>query len=312
MRPMNGLARTLTLALILAHALTSIGCGGGTATDARDTTAARAPSAPRPRLLRVSDADTTVYLFGTVHLLSPSTEWMNDEISAALTSSRAVYFEVPTEPEALAPHAALLQSLALNPSGVTLSSLLTPEQRTRAEQVATQSNIPFAQLEPMRPWIVAITLAMTRLVQRGADPEAGVDRAIAARAREAGQEVRYLEDIPTQLRAIGDLSTEVQVELLVQSLDEIEESEAHFDAMVAAWQSGDAAFLERELVGEMRVEAPELYEAMLIQRNRAWVDVLATLMANEPGTFFVAAGAAHFTGPDAVQVGLAARRLTVQ
>lgn len=299
------------LPLSSLFALVLLGCGGGAASENRETTP-RAESGPRPRLLRVSDADTTVYLFGTVHLLSPSTEWMNPEIEGALTSARAVYFEVPTEPEALAPHAALLQSLALNPPGVTLSSLLPPDARARAEAAATSSNVPFAQLEPMRPWLAAITLAMTHLVQRGADPNAGVDRTIAARAREAGQEVRYLEDIPTQLHAIGDLPTDVQVELFVQSLDEIEETDAHFDEMVTAWQRGDASYLERELVLEMREEAPALYDSMLVRRNRAWVEVLTTLMANEPGTFFVAAGAAHFSGPDAVQVGLAARGLTVQ
>lgn len=290
-----------------------LGCGGGAASEPRETTpsVAARPDA-HPRLLRVSDADTTVYLFGTVHLLSPSTEWMNDEISGALEASRAVYFEVPTEEEALAEHMPLLQSLALNPPGVTLSSLLPPEARTRAEAAAASSNVPFAQLEPMRPWLAAITLSMSRMLQRGADPEAGVDRVIAARARAAGQELRYLEDIPTQLHAIGDLSTDVQVELFVQSLEDLEETDEQFDAMVQAWQRGDAAFLERELIEEMRDEAPALYDAMLVRRNRAWVEVLTTLMANEPGTFFVAAGAAHFAGPDAVQAGLAARGLTVQ
>ncbi|MBN8611574.1 MAG: TraB/GumN family protein [Deltaproteobacteria bacterium] len=288
-----------------------VGCGGA-ASEPRETTPAREVAEIRPRLVRVSDADTTVYLFGTVHLLEPSTAWMNDEISGALSSSRAVYFEVPTEPEALAPHMPLLQSLALNPPGVTLSSLLPPDARSRAEAAATASNVPFAQLEPMRPWLAAITLSMTRLVARGADPEAGVDRVIAARAREAGQEVRYLEDIPTQLHAIGDLPTDVQVELFVQSLDDIEESDAHFDEMVSAWQRGDTRHLEHELVDEMRTEAPALYDSMLVRRNRAWVEVLTTLMANEPGTFFVAAGAAHFVGPDAVQVGLAQHGLTVQ
>ena len=76
---------------------------------------------------------------------------------------------------------------------------------------------------------------------------------------------------------------------------------------VAAWQRGDTSFLERELVLEMREEAPQLYDSMLVRRNAAWVEVLAAVLANEPGTFFVAAGAAHFVGPEAVQTGLAAR-----
>jgi uncharacterized protein YbaP (TraB family) len=301
----------LARASLLALFGLSIGCGGtaegGSGGAGASSSSGAEHASAGPRLVRVSDADTTLYLFGTVHLLGPSTAWRDARIEAALASSRAIYFEVPTEESALVPHAALLRELAMNPAGVTLSSLLPPATRERVQTVAERMGVPFAQLEPMRPWIASITLAMGMLMQRGADPNAGVDRDLAAQAVRDTREVRYLEDIPTQLRAIGDLPVETQVELLTQSLDEIEETPEQFDALVAAWQRGDTAFLERELVLEMREEAPQLYDSMLVRRNAAWVEVLAAVLANEPGTFFVAAGAAHFVGPDAVQAGLAAR-----
>lgn len=307
------------VAAFLSLAVFVSACGGG----APDMTE---PSAPRrvpnaggearvaatgPRLVRVTDADTTVYLFGTVHVLHPSMTWMDARIEEAFGSARAVYFEVPTDPAAMAPHMALLQSLALNPPGTTLSSLLPPDARERASATASRLGVPFAQLEPMRPWIAAITLMMSALAARGIDPDAGVDRVLAARASERGQEVRYLETIDTQLRAVGGLAEAVQVELFVDALDDVEQSAAEMEALTEAWRRGDTQRLEAELVGEMRAEAPALYDAILVSRNRAWVEVLAQLMEREPGTFFVAAGAAHFVGPDAVQTGLAARGLTV-
>ncbi|MBX7192222.1 MAG: TraB/GumN family protein [Sandaracinaceae bacterium] len=311
-------ARSLRLApwlwLLVSLGLLGAGCGAGSDTSSGST--ARSSGAEEasagPRLVRVSDEDTTVYLFGTVHLLHPSTQWMDERVARAFDASSAVYFEVPTDPQAMAPHMPLLQQLAMNPPGVTLSSLLTPEIRAHTEAVCARVGVPYAQLEPMRPWLASITLAMAMITQRGADPGAGVDRTLAARAESDGRAIRYLEEIPTQLHAIGDLPDALQVELLGQSLDEVDEQAAHFDEMVAAWQRGDTSYLEHELVDEMRTEAPELYESLLVRRNHAWVEVIAALMASEPGTFFVAAGAAHFVGPDAVQSGLAARGLRVE
>ncbi len=300
-------------------ALSISSCGGGASSSTATTTPRRVSNesgettaaVAGPRLVRVSDADTVVYLFGTVHMLRPSTTWMNPRIESAFSTSQAVYFEVPTEPEAMAPHMPLLQSLATNPPGTTLSSLLPVEARARAQATASGLGVPFAQLEPMRPWVAALTLMMTALAARGIDPNSGVDRTLAARAREQRQEIRYLETIETQLRAIGGLPVPVQVELFVQTLDDVGESAAEMEELTEAWRRGDTTRLEGELVAEMRTEAPALYESILVERNRAWVEVLTQLMEREPGTFFVAAGAAHFVGPDAVQAGLAARGLTV-
>jgi len=310
---------------LLASTYLSLGlclssCGGGATEPTTATASPRRVSnagsevravASGPRLVRITDSDTTVYLFGTVHMLHPSTTWMDARIEEAFASADAVYFEVPTDPAAMAPFMGLLQQLAANPPGTTLSSLLPAAARDRAYETSARLGVPFGQLEPMRPWIAAITLMMTALSARGIDPDAGVDRILAARASQRGQTVRYLETIDTQLRAIGGLPVPVQVELFVETLDDVEQSAEEMEALTEAWRHGDITRLETELVGEMRAEAPALYDAILVQRNRAWVDELALLMEREAGTFFVAAGAAHFVGPDAVQSGLAARGLSV-
>ena len=46
-----------------------------------------------PALWALSDEDTTVYLFGTVHLLKPDLEWRTPEFDAALEASQAIYKE---------------------------------------------------------------------------------------------------------------------------------------------------------------------------------------------------------------------------
>jgi uncharacterized protein YbaP (TraB family) len=73
------------------------------------------------------------------------------------------------------------------------------------------------------------------------------------------------------------------------------------------WSSGNLAAMEAEL-GTM---PPELYEALLTRRNRAWTEWLGRRM-ERPGTIFFAVGALHLVGPDSVQAMLGARGLTAR
>ena len=53
---------------------------------------AEAPAGPaagpaRPALWKVSDADTTIYLFGTIHLLPNGIEWYNGAVATAFEAA---------------------------------------------------------------------------------------------------------------------------------------------------------------------------------------------------------------------------------
>ena len=53
-----------------------------------------------PALWRLSDEDSDIYIFGTIHILPPDLVWRNETVDAAFASAGRVYFEVPTDPEA--------------------------------------------------------------------------------------------------------------------------------------------------------------------------------------------------------------------
>src|SRR5437868_13091019 len=67
------------------------------------------PPAPRPDLNPAiwvaKDADTTVYLFGTVHALDGKGDWFNDEIKRSFDRSQELVLEVvlPEDPATLVP-----------------------------------------------------------------------------------------------------------------------------------------------------------------------------------------------------------------
>ena len=76
---------------------------------------ADAPSGPA--LWQVSDEDTTIYLFGTVHVLPATTTWFDDRVAKALAASGSIVTELP--PSALTDLAAQQTIMALSMRTVT-------------------------------------------------------------------------------------------------------------------------------------------------------------------------------------------------
>src|SRR3990167_1773782 len=89
-----------------------------TVTLACSTPVASKPPAVRsgdPALWVVSDADTTIYLFGSVHMLKPDAVWFDDEVRAAFERSDTLVLEVAEEDPAKL--AAVIAPMAANTSG---------------------------------------------------------------------------------------------------------------------------------------------------------------------------------------------------
>ena len=82
-----------------------------------------------PALWVIKDADSTLYLFGSVHVLRPTTGWASPRVNAAFDSATDVWFEI-TNPEDQAAMMPLIQQYGLSPQ-TPLSSRLTPEELAR-------------------------------------------------------------------------------------------------------------------------------------------------------------------------------------
>ena len=56
------------------------------------------PAAAEPPMWVIKDADSTVYLFGTVHLLDPSIEWQTPRVRKALDDATQLWVEIAIPP----------------------------------------------------------------------------------------------------------------------------------------------------------------------------------------------------------------------
>ena len=260
-----------------------------------------------PALWEIRDTDTTLYLFGTIHLLKRGADWRTPRLDQALGSADEVWLEAED------PDSAALQPLimelgvdAANP----LSGKLTVQEKAQLRAATAAIGMPPNGLDPMRPWLAALTLAVVPIVQAGYDPALGVDKAVRAAATEAGTPVRTFETAEQQMGLLADLSEELQMQLLRSTLEDLEEGPSMVERLAAAWASGDSAAIEALMLAELRTDAEPLYQALIAGRNAAWAEILNDRL-KDPGIAFVAVGAGHLVGPDSVQTMLAGDSVTV-
>lgn len=291
-------------ALAASAAVAAFAFLGGCATQATTAAPPAAAVEPGPAMWVVRDADSTIYLFGTVHVLKPDTVWRTAKVERAIAASGELVLEIQEvdDPAAMAP---LVQKYGLD-MRKPLSAKLTAEQNARLARAAQSAGIPVSALEPLRPWLASVTLLVTSLTKAGFDPNAGVDKLVKAAFDAAGKPVRALETAEQQMQFFASFPEEAEVEMLMQSLDDFEEGPATLDRLARGWAAGDVSLLEDELVEEMKVEAPELYDVLIVKRNADWANQLERKLAGA-GTSFVAVGAGHLVGPDSVQVHLRAK-----
>lgn len=267
------------------------------------------PAAAAPALWVIKDADSTIYLFGTVHLLKPGIDWRTPKLDSALAESPELTLEVMgmDDPAAILP---LIRAHGLDPTS-RLSDKLAPADRPRLAAAAQLMGMPPQALEPMKPWLAALTLTVAPIQKAGYDPKSGVELILLGEAKAAGRKVDSLETAEQQIRFFADFPEATQLDFLEATLDDVDEAAAQLDAMVAAWQAGDVAAFETLMLAEMRTGYPGLYDVLLASRNRAWAEAIKTKLAGS-GVSFIAVGAGHLAGPDSVQAELAKRGIAVE
>lgn len=269
--------------------------------------AAVQPAAAKPPMWEVTDADSRMVLFGTVHVLRPDTQWKSEEMRKALETAEEVWFEVDPirlEDPVLMGRMVPLMLDTNNP----LSSRLDPALYKRFGAMAAELGAQPAQLDPFKPAPAAVMLAGVAMVRAGYSPDSGVDKALRRLVPDSA--VRELETAEQQIRFIADLPDDVQVALLEATLDDMAEL-GHLDKVVASWAAGDISGLEDVFVADLLNEHPHAYEVFVRARNLAWADAMEAEL-KKSGTDFVAVGALHLVGPDALPKLLADRGYTVR
>ena len=238
------------------------------------------------------------YLLGSMHVLTPEFYPLSPAIEQAFIASNTLVEEVDLDEMSDPVQMMGALAKAMLTDGRTLDQLVAPATFAEVKRRAEKAGLPLLAMQRMKPWLAAITLMAPTLQAAGFRAELGVDRHFFDRAKTAGLKTQALETLAYQLDRFDQLAPKLQEDMLKATLEDLDTQVANVGALAKAWAAGDAKGIEVLLLGAFH-ESPELYDRLLVERNRNWIATVESCL-QQKSACFVVVGAAHLVGPHGV------------
>ena len=261
-------------------------------------------------LWQVSRADQSIFLLGSIHYLRKENYPLNQAILNALEASKRLVLEIDLNRTSTESAQRATLEKAIYRDGTNLAQNVSPETYQLASRRANELGLDMRILNPMKPWFAALTMVAINLQRMGLDPKFGVDRHLAERAKSSGKPTSGLETLESQLGIFDLLSKQEQELMLRETVEELERLDKDINEIVQSWLKGDDRRLTTLLLTGMQ-KYPDLYEKVLVERNRRWVADIEKLVQQGSGAMVVV-GAAHLVGKDSVLEMLKAKGYSVE
>jgi uncharacterized protein len=258
---------------------------------------ARAPQVAKPALWEVSDPNTTIYLFGTIHLLPENLQWRSPKLDQAIKGSQELVVETIVDEKDPTKLMAAMASLALNtPNLPPLSERVPPAKRAALAEAVKKIGLPPQAFDHTETWAVAITLLSEKFRELGLS--GGVEGVLKNDFTSQGKPIGELETNVEQLSYFDRLPEPAQRALLEGAIESNEAMRTEFAGMLNAWTSGNVLGIARTFDTEL-ADSPEMQKSLIRQRNSNWSKWIEQRLA-QPGKVMIAVGAGHLAGKDSV------------
>ena len=259
---------------------------------------AKAPAAAKPALWAVSDHDTTIYLFGTIHLLPEKYQWRTAKFDEAVKGSNQLVVETIVDEKNPMPIVAALQSLGFSPGLPPLAQRVPASQRPALARAIAKSGVPAGAFDRMDTWAAAFMLLGNQFKAMGLQGGQGVEAVLRANFANDNKPIGELETNAEQLGYFDRLPESAQVALLEGAIMDTPASSKQFGGMLDAWSRGNVAGIAKAFDQDMEA-SPALKASLIRQRNANWSKWIEQRM-QQPGTVMLAVGAGHLAGKDSV------------
>lgn len=267
------------------------------------------PKAASPALWKVADEDTTIYLFGTIHLLPKDTKWRSPEFDRAAAGSDTLVIETVIDEKNPAATMGEVFKLALSPGLPPLLDRVPADKRDALATMVAKSGIPAQAFDKIETWAAAFMLLGVHFQSLGLDSGSGVESVLKKQFEEGGKTVGQLETNAEQLGYFDRLSEEAQRKFLLSVVENPSDMKEQFGGMLDAWARGDVKAIGESFNRDL-ADAVELKDALLVRRNANWANWVKGRL-DQPGTVLVAVGAGHLAGDQSVQAMLESKGVRV-
>ncbi len=275
------------------------------AASAKKEVAPAAITNAKPAMWVVNDADTTIYLFGTIHVLKPEVQWFNGAVKSAFDSSSELIVEM-IEPDAATAQKVVIEK-AVDKDGPALTKKLPAATAVKYRAMMKDLGQPAEAFEMFEPWFISNLLVLLPVQKLGYDGEKGADKVLMGAAKANGKKLGELETMEQQLNFFDTMPEADQIAYLISTIDDASKMDVELGKMVNSWAKGDPVGLDASM-NEGLKDFPKMRKLLLTDRNANWARWIDKRM-EQPGTVFLAVGAGHLAGKDSVQTMLKAYKI---
>lgn len=250
-----------------------------------------------PAIWKVSDEDSAVWLFGSIHMLPDGMEWRTEIFDNLLDEADRIYFETDLGLAAQPKILALTMERGFARDGVLLNQRIDGKLMSKVRTAAETYTVPVPTLLAMQPWMAASTISVAALTAAGYDPTKGVETTLVSEIPVERQ--GFLETAEQQIDAVAGGSEADQIQMLVATLAETDSLADMVDTMVAAWLEGTPEVVAEIFFADLGAYGEAFMDRLITERNENWVEQIEAMLKADEEAFLIV-GAGHLVGPDSV------------
>lgn len=254
---------------------------------------------PGPRLWRIRDADTTIYVLGTVSPLQKGLKWKSRDLAAALPSISRGLSGTPNIKISLVDVATMAftrRDAVRNPDDGRLSALLDPATKAQYESLRASLDIKPKEIENWRPYIAGGILLDKAISKVGLTSRVNIDDQALDILRKKGVKVRSISQLAGKplIKTLNDMKPGTDVPCFKAQLASAQNSVGLMRQRADAWAKGQAEKLRalpppgdaNACLAALQaggVPAETLQEKILVD----WVGAIKTELAKPGGVLAV-------------------------
>jgi len=247
---------------------------------------------------KVSSGDHTLYIGGTVHMLTPDDYPLPHAYEQAYQAADKVVFETDINAISKPEFRQQMQEQLSFTDGTTIGDVITPSTYDALKDYLTTRHVPIEAIQHLKPSSIAMTLTTLELKHMGFISE-GVDQFYANKALQDHKPQAWLETPDAQIKMLSDLNKEDSNSMVQYALDDIKDMTKSMSQIRKSWREGDLAAMEAQELTEFRQEYPEIYQELLVKRNNTWMPQIQKMLTDKP-VEFIMVGTLHLAGPDSL------------
>ncbi|MFT5924485.1 MAG: hypothetical protein ACI9LE_001484 [Paraglaciecola sp.] len=259
---------------------------------------------------KVSNDQHSLYIGGTIHVLTPEDYPLAKEYDLAYQAADKVIFETDMEAVSSPEFGQKMMDQMMYSDGTTINKVLQPDTYKALAIHLSSRQIPMQAFASHKPSLLAISLTFIELQAMGYTSE-GVDMFFANMAKDQEKEQGWLETPDEQLAFMANLGGDDPNSMIEYTLKDIKKMPEMFAKLHSTWLTGDMQGMADVGITPFKADYPDIYQDLLVTRNNNWLPKIISMLNDQP-IEFILVGALHLAGPDSVLAKLKAKGYKIE